>query len=510
MGVIIRQSIKGTIVNYVGAFIGFLMLFFLLTKFLSAEEIGLMRVLLEAGLFFCALSQLGIGASAMRYYPYFKDEKKNDNGFLFWTLIIPFVGFFIVTIAFILLKSPISNYFSKNSPLFVNYYYYIIPLGLFYLYMVVFETNSNVLMRIVVPKFIREIGIRVLTIVVILLYAFHYVDLDWFVILLVSIYGVATLLNLFYLLSLKKFSLKPVLSFITKPLKKSFFFYTSFLVLSTLSVSIMSKLDLFLVGGQLGLMEAGIYSIALNIAIIIEIPYRSLVAISIPEISQSIKDNDIYKTNTLCQKVSLHQFLIGCFIFLFIWINIDFVFQILPHGEMYATGKWVVFFLGLARLVDSSFGISLQVLSYSKYYFYSLLFTTLLVIGIVVLSNVYLIPAYGMMGAAMGAFLPYIVYLTLLMAFIKWKLNVTPLSVHLLKVLVIAAVMIGLSWGWKMFMTPLVLNLSINAVIALVLNAAGKTFLALGTGLVLVYVWHVSGDLNSLFRKYLAKIGIRI
>ena len=41
MGVIARQSIKGTIVTYLGVFVGFLTTFFVLTRFLTAEEIGL-------------------------------------------------------------------------------------------------------------------------------------------------------------------------------------------------------------------------------------------------------------------------------------------------------------------------------------------------------------------------------------------------------------------------------------------------------------------------------------
>jgi hypothetical protein len=36
MGIVIRQNIKGTIVNYAGAFIGFLSTFFIVTQ--SAQE----------------------------------------------------------------------------------------------------------------------------------------------------------------------------------------------------------------------------------------------------------------------------------------------------------------------------------------------------------------------------------------------------------------------------------------------------------------------------------------
>ena len=40
MGVIIRQSIKGTIVNYIGIAIGLFTTFFVMTKYLTTEEVG--------------------------------------------------------------------------------------------------------------------------------------------------------------------------------------------------------------------------------------------------------------------------------------------------------------------------------------------------------------------------------------------------------------------------------------------------------------------------------------
>lgn len=104
MGVIIRQSFKGTLANYLGVAIGFFTTFFVLVRYLTPEEIGLTRVILDAAVLLAGLSQLGTGSSTMRFFPYFKDEKNKDNGFFFWTLIIPLVGFVIFTLLFFLFK----------------------------------------------------------------------------------------------------------------------------------------------------------------------------------------------------------------------------------------------------------------------------------------------------------------------------------------------------------------------------------------------------------------------
>ena len=146
MGVVVRQSIKGSIMNYIGVLVGFITTFFIVTKYLTPEEVGLTRVLVDASILLSGLAQLGTNTSAMRYYPYFKDEKEKDHGFFGWSVLIPFVGFIIFSILFFVFKHPIENYFSKNSELFVDYIYFVIPMAFFMMYLTVFETNSNLLL----------------------------------------------------------------------------------------------------------------------------------------------------------------------------------------------------------------------------------------------------------------------------------------------------------------------------------------------------------------------------
>lgn len=112
MGVIIRQSIKGTIANYIGIAVGFVTTFFILTKYLTTEEVGLTRVLVDAAILFSTLAQLETGLSILRYFPYFKDDDKN-HGIFFWTLIIPFIGFLVFLVVFFLCKKTNNQYFSR-------------------------------------------------------------------------------------------------------------------------------------------------------------------------------------------------------------------------------------------------------------------------------------------------------------------------------------------------------------------------------------------------------------
>ncbi len=138
-----------------------------------------------------------------------------------------------------------------------------------------------------------------------------------------------------------------------------------------------------------------------------------------------------------------------------------------------------------------------------------MLFTFSLVI-LTVFTNLFFIPIYGMSGASLGTFLSIIVYIVLLLGFLQWKVNVSPLSFNLLKITGIVLLMLGISWGWKMTLSPLITDVFSNYTFALFMDALLKTFVSLGIGVVLVYVFRVSEDVNSLARKYLGKIGIRI
>lgn len=505
MGIIMRQSIKGTIANYIGIAVGFVTTFFVLTKYLTEEQIGLTRTMVDLAVLFSGLAQLGTTSSMMRFYPYFKDEKEKDHGIFFWSIVIPFIGFFIFLSVFLLGKGWVISQYIDKAPLLVDYYYFIIPIAFFMLYMSVFEVNSNVLMRITVPKFIREVAVRVSLLLGYLLMGFDIINLDGLIIWFCGTYGLATLLNVIYLLSLKRISFKPDWKHLTPRLKKDICLYTLFLVTAALAGNITPTLSTLFVSAQMGLAYTGVFTIANYIATVVEIPYRSLGAISQPQIAEAIKNQDIATADELCKKVSLHQLLAGAFIFLLIWINIDLAFQVLPNGERYTAGKWVVFILAFSRLFNSSLSIGTSALGYSRYYYWSLIFTFLLT-GIAIILNIKLIPVIGMNGSALSNLLSYVVYYILLLALVKWKVGTSPFSWPQLKVLVLIGTLFVINILWKDFVYPMFASLSIKPLIGSLIDGAVKTLLFASVVIVGTYYWHISDEVNMLVKKTIAKV----
>lgn len=508
MGVVVKQSIKGTIVNYLGVAIGAFTTFFILTRYLTAEEVGLTRVLVEAATLLSGLSQLGTSASILRYYPYFKDEKNKDNGFFFWSIVIPLIGFALFSLVYVILKTPITSYFAEKSELFNSFYFYVLPLAFFLLYVTVFEANANVLLRIVVPKFVREVLVRVLSLGCYLIYAFRLISLEGFVIAFCGVYAVAMIIDIVYLFRLGKISIRPNYAFLTPEIKRNYLFYTAFLVVASLATTITPFLNTFFISAKMGLTFTGIYTIAVFIASVIEVPYRSLGAISQPHISQAVKDNDIAEVNKLCKSVSLHQLLVGGFIFIVIWINIDFIFAVIPNGSVYESGKWVVFFLGITKLVYSTLNVGITVLSFSKYYYNSLIFTVVLTVTAIVF-NILFIPQWGMTGAAFATLLSNVIYYLLMLGYNKIRIKTSPFSYKQIVVIALMCFLLFINYLWSRLVSPNIMELFDTTVLAMFADFVLKTMLISILSLVLVYNMKISENINQIIDKCLIKIRIR-
>ena len=496
MGVIAKQSIKGALANYLGVLIGAVTTFFVVTDLLTQEEIGLTRVMVDAAMLFAGLAQLGTNASILRFYPRFKDPEHRDHGFFGWSLILPFIGFSIIAILFFLFKPHIVSYYSKDAPLLVDYVYLLLPLTFFVLYMTVFETNASVLLHIAVPKFVREVVIRLLNLVAYLLYGHHIISLDLFVILFCSSWVVATLINFFYLMSLGRISFKLDWQFVDKTLFREVGVYTLFMTATVLAGNIKLFNSLFL--AKEGLKLAGIYTIACYIANVVEIPYRSLGAISSPIISQAVSDGNIEEVNRLGRQVSLHQLLVACMLLFFIWINLTPLFAVIPNGEQYVSGMWVVLFLGVANILNSTLSIATNILNFSKHFSFSLLFISLLTAAAIGF-NLLLIPPLGVTGSACATLLAYIVYFAPLLTLLWRKLGISLFSRKQLWVFLFTLFLFGLNLLWQWLISPLLDSLGSGLSIVLTQALLRTLFFAL-----IAYVgirrMHISSEVDRIIK----------
>jgi len=495
MGVIAKQSIRGTIVTYLGIAVGVITTFFVLTRFLTTEEIGLTRVLIDAATLFIGLAQLGTSASIIRFYPYFKEKDSNDDhGFFFWALVVPLIGFTVFAVIYWACSVPLANWFGDKSPLFVEYYYFVLPLAFFMLYQTICESTCNVLMHIVVPRAVRELVVRLGMLTLYLLYAFRILSLDGLVIGICLNYALAALINIAYFFSLARVNLRPDREFLraNKGLVSRYLTYTGFLLLSALTSALAPTLSSFFVTAKMGLDSTGIFAIATYMAVLVSVPNRSLAAIASPQLARAIKDRNRGECSVLISQVTRNMLLIGGFILLAIWINIDLIFRILPNGETYATARNVVLILGVSQLVLATFTICFTALNYSRFYAFSLLLSLALTTSSLLLNN-YLVPIYGMEGAAMSNLLSYALYISLTIMVVVPLCRIRIIDGRWWLILLLLAVLFGTNQLWCVFVPAM--NIWFDSLL--------RSLVLLGGGLYIAYKAQLSPEINDQIAKTL-------
>ena len=500
MGIIAKQSIQGTIVTYLGVAVGFVTTFFVLTRFLSAEEIGLARVLVDAATLFIGLAQLGTTSSIIRFYPHFKAKgerlkvkgENSDHGFFFWTLIIPLVGFALFTAIYCACYTPLSQWFGEKSPLFVEYYYMVLPMAFFMLYQTVFETNANVRMHIVVPRAVRELITRIGLLLVYLLYAFELLPINGFVIALCGVYAVAMLCNMGYLFSLGEISLRPDWQFLraNRSLVRQYILYTGFLLISAVASVLAPTLSSFFITAEMGLSYTGIFAIATYIAVMVSIPYRSMTAIASPQLATAIKENNRAQTAHLMQQVSSTLLLVGGMILCVIWLNVDLIFHILPNGSTYASARQVVLILATSQLFIAVCSFTSSALNYSRFYAFSLLFSFALTLLSILLNNM-LIPHLGMNGAAASNLIAYAIYFLLILLTVRFTLHAPTFTRQHLKILLLIVLIINLNFLWQKYLP--INNIWLSSII--------RSVVLVGGGCALAWYKNLSPEINQQVRS---------
>jgi O-antigen/teichoic acid export membrane protein len=489
MGIIAKQSIRGTIVTYLGIAVGVFTTFFVLTRFLTTEEIGLARVLIDAATLFIGLAQLGTNASIIRFYPYFREKgSEEDHGFFFWALVVPFIGFVVFAIIYWACRVPLGAWFGDKSPLFVEYYYFVLPLAFFMLYQTICESTCNVLMHIVVPRAVRELIVRVGLLTIYLLYAFKVLSMDGLVIGLCINYAVAAMINMLYFFSLKPIRLRPDWTFLreNKALVRRYLTYTGFLLLSAVTTVLAPTLSSFFVTAKMGLDSTGIFAIATYMAVMVSVPSRSVAAIASPQLARAIKEQNREECSHLINQVTRNMLLIGGFILLAMWVNIDLIFHILPNGATFAQAKNVVLILGVSQLVLATFTICYTTLNYSRFYAFSLFISLALTISALILNN-YLVPLYGMNGAALSNLLSYGLYVALTILFVVSLCRIRVIEKRWWFILLLLVVLFALNALWCQFAPTM--NIWADSLL--------RSAVLIGGGALIAYKAELSPEINN-------------
>ncbi len=439
MGLVIRQSIYTTIISYAGVVIGYINLLYLYPKFLSLEQVGLFRTIQDAAILLSPFAQFGLTQSIFRYYPQFVKDKSTSHTFITLMMLLALAGFAIFFVIFKLFETPLLSYFQDNAKEIIQYSSWVLWLTLLLVMIAALEAFSRSLLKTVVPNLLREIVARVLLSVLVLLYFSGALTFDQFIIGSVVAYLICLLLLISYLWQQREISIQTDFKKLDQNKFPELMKYSLLSFAGMAGMILIGKIDSMMVSAMRGLAANAIYTTAFYMATVIEVPRRALSQITMPLISQAFEKNEVKEVATLYRKTSINQFIIGSLLLIGVWINLDNIFDLMPKGDHYELGKWVVIIVGFGKLMDMLFGPSSEIIVLSKYYKFNIVLIILLA-AIVIVANNILIPRYGIEGAAWGSAFALITFNLIKFFYIYIKFDIQPFEWATLKVLIIGAV----------------------------------------------------------------------
>ncbi|MBP8959289.1 MAG: oligosaccharide flippase family protein [Bacteroidales bacterium] len=445
MGIVFKQSAKGTIYVYTGLILGFITTGILFPRIYTTEQIGLLKIIVAYSSLIAILGTLGINGATIRLFPWFRNEKRKHNGFLALAMLTGLAGFILTTILLIVLKPYMLSTNIQKSPLVASYFNYLIILVFFQIFFSILDNYNTALYNSVQGTFLKEVFQRILIIIFIGLFFFDIISFHQFVILYIVALCAPTVFIVFFLIREKQFSLKPDFQFLNKNLKKSVVTVSLFSILNGFSLLAIQNIDVIMVNSMIGLDYAGIYSICFFFGAVISMPARSISRITGIVSADAWKNNDLNTIKNIYNKSCMTLFIIGLLLFIGILANIDNIFKII--GPEYLPGKWVIFFIALGNLIDMATGANSSIFGTSIYYKVQSFFLMLLVV-LIVAANIILIPRFGITGAAIGSAGALTLLNVMRYLFLYIKFGLQPYNKKFLFVILIG----GASW----FLTSLI------------------------------------------------------
>ncbi|MCD8539809.1 MAG: oligosaccharide flippase family protein [Leadbetterella sp.] len=201
------------------------------------------------------------------------------------------------------------------------------------------------------------------------------------------------------------------------------------------------------------------------------------------------KKKETWRIEGIFKKSGTTQLMFGTVLLVLVWVSVDDLFSLVKPE--YLLGKTALIIIGISRLYGLASGVNALILAYSRYYKYDS-FLVLSFIGILYALNLYLIPLYGLEGAAYATLIATIYYNTA-RNWLIWKFfRIHPYSISQLKIIGIGAALLVFGFLLPGFKGSIMLSL---------LSIAYKSLVLILSFAVLFYTSRISQEVNEMMEK---------
>mgnify|MGYP000163761531 FL=1 len=487
MGIVIKQSIKNTIITFVGFGIGAINVMYMYPVFLGKEYLGLTNYILSAANILYPILSFGIQNTLIKFFNENNKTEEDLSRYFTYMLLLPLFVIIPFFCLFFYFYENIALYESTKNAIVFNFVWEIPLIALFIGYFEIFYAWLRAHMKSVFGSFVKEVFVRVLVTISLFAVYFNYITLTEFVHSLVLIYGISLLVIIYYANKTKRIQLNKKLPKKTKEI----FVFTIFIILSASVANMLLDIDKYMINQFLKIENIAFYSLAVYLAMVISVPQRAMHQITYPITAKLMSENKWEELNQLYKKSSLTLQVIGGLIYVGILVNIKQLYEILPD-EGYDQGLFVVFTIGLSKYFDVVLGNNNSIIFNSKYY-KMVLFLGVLLVFVVVGLNFVFIPMYGINGAALATLIAIGMYSLAKLLFVVLKMKLFPFTKNTVVALFLALVSFGVFYYW---------DFSFHPFVNIVLKSILVTIFYLG----LSYYMKISSDINFVMNSVFKRI----
>ena len=489
MGIVLNQSFKNTIITYIGFGIGAINTLYLYPVFLGATYYALTNYILSAANVIMPLFAIGMQNTLVKFYSQYRTEEEREQ-FLSFTALFPLLMCIPLGIIGLFFFDDISAFVSKKNPVVKEFMLLIPFIGICMAYFEIFYAWARVHMHSVFGNFIKEVALRLFSSVALIGLYLEWITLIEFVYVTAGIYFIAFLVTMFYAFYIKRPNFQ-----ITIPENvKSVMEYTFYIILSGSVANLLLDGDKIMLNQYMEIENIAYYSVATYIALVISVPSRAMHQIVYPITARLMHENKHDELNDLYKKTSINLQIVGGFVMLCIFVNINQLYEIVP--QEYRGGVPVVFMIGLSKYFDLILGNNNAIIFNTKYY-KTVLFLGLGLVVLTFILNVIFIPLYGIMGSAFATLLSITFYSLAKLLFVVKKLHLYPFTKQNLYSLAVTTVLFLVFYFWEFPLYPLI-GITLKSILVTILY------------LYLNYRFNISPDINKVMDGLLRKVGIKI
>lgn len=460
MGIVLNQSLKNTIITYIGFAVGGVSTLFLFPPILGKTYYGLSNYILSCANVIMPLFAIGMQNTLVKFYSQCKTEKE-ENQFLSFTVLFPLVLCIPLIFIGLFFYDDIVSFLTKKNPIVKEYIYLIPFMGLCMAYFEIFYAWARVHMHSVFGNFIKEVGLRLFSVVGLLGIYFKWITAIDFIYLTAVIYFVAFLVTMLYAFKVKK----PVFQFSIPHNVKAILEYTFYIILSGSVANLLLDGDKIMLNQYMDIGNIAYYSVATYIALVISVPSRAMHQIVYPITAKLMHENKHDELNDLYKKTSINLQLVGGFVMLCIFVNIGQLYEMVP--KEYAGGIVVVFMIGLSKYFDLILGNNNAIIFNSKYY-RMVLFLGLMLVFVTLILNMIFIPLYGIIGSAFATLLSITLYSLAKLMFVVKRMHLYPFTNKTVHSIGITLVLFVLFYFWQFPFHPII-SIGLKSILVTVL-----------------------------------------